>query len=225
MGIFSAIAGLFGFHPEEDALNAAKSTIEKGYDSASAQYAPYQTVGKNALTQYLDATGQGDSAKGLSDFQSSPIYQLLQKSLGLGDAGVLANSAGSLNSGNTIRAVQDYNRNQADKSFGQYLSPIASTATTGYDATGKIADLGIQKAGSVGNIQNQIGQVQGANSIWSGLDSGLSSIAGIAGGLSGVPGLSGLGGAAGGNPLTSLFSRLGIGGGGGGGRSSFSSFY
>ena len=128
MGLLSSVLGYMGQSSAENQLNngirAARNTYQTGYDDIAAMKKPYIEPGKNAYADWAtalagDMTGFNDSAFGKSyaDYGINRANEALQTS---------AASRGLLNSGATMKAIQENTQNMANQDYGQRLASYLS---------------------------------------------------------------------------------------------------
>jgi hypothetical protein len=132
----SIIGGLIGKSSADKQAQAQKDT--------NAQVAgftePYRLAGQNALGALANGSGingPAGSQAAIDQFKASPLYQLTYGS-GVDEAtrGVERNAsaAGLLDSGRTLKAIQDRAMRVAGQTYGNYLSTLDNQATRGQNA-------------------------------------------------------------------------------------------
>jgi len=201
MGFFDS---LFGKDASEAANRAAADTYAKqqaaGQQSADAfrnlagEYDFYRTGGQNAQRQVYDLLGlNGAEAQSAaySAFRTDPGYQFALEQ-GIGAIDKSAAARGNLNSGATLKALQQYGQGMADQSYGSYLQRLMGLGQQGLGATQAAV-------GTIGQgLQNQFGANYGsAGTIGQGM------VAGAQAEQSALTNLMGLGGYLGGAALGS----------------------
>lgn len=153
MGLFSSIFG------GDAQIKAAKKNVKesKAAQADSLGYVePFAAAGKNALTDYLNSIGLGDSNAAIARFQASPEYQLnYNTAIDEGRRGVdaVAQGTGTYNSGRTLKALQDRAQTTTRGFYSDYLKGVGGVADMGYNAAGR--KVGIRQSGSAA--------IQGAN--------------------------------------------------------------
>jgi len=183
------------------------------------------TAGLGALGNLLGLNGPAGTQSALTQLQTTPGYQF---TLGQGDNAINAQAAanGTLNSGNLLTALSNYNQGQAQNTYNNAVnqySPYFGLANSsaggmagvlGGEASGltgnnnQLAQLLDQMYSGIGNAQasGQLAQAAQSQSTLGGLlGLGSSLLGGITGGAGGLGGLLGgmFGGGAGG-----LFGNL-----------------
>ena len=150
------------------------------YNQQRQDSTPYREAGQQAVGQFAGQVGGG--------FQTSPGYEFAQNEA---MRGVMANQSarGLVNSGSTLRALQDRSVGLANQEYGNYMNRLASLAGLGQTASsGQAGQMyGQQAAGVMGqgtqaanNYMTQgagaaaSGQVQGANALMGGANNLLS---------------------------------------------------
>lgn len=160
MGILSA---LFGTKALKKANKKAMKESEAGFQEAKATYDPYKSFGLDSLEALRGGIGLGDSNAAIAQFEASPLYRLQYdaalKSGQTGTAG-LGNAAGMRNSGRTLMALQDNARNITNRTFSDYMKPLAAGADVGLGVTNTLADLRMRNADNRAGFQQNKGQIK-----------------------------------------------------------------
>ncbi len=145
---------------------AAADASREMYYQSRKDLAPYRDVGGNALYQLAAGAGlEYEGAPGsiedryqtaMSRFQTSPDYQFR---LGEGIKAIDRSAAarGRLNSGATMKAVQDFGQGVAAGEWGNYQNRLANLAGVGQTATSQTGALGSTTAGRVGSALQDAG--------------------------------------------------------------------
>lgn len=167
---------------QQGATDQQVNLLTQIYNQNRQDNAPFRQAGMQGLAQYAGQVAQ--------PFQQSPGYQWTQDEA---QRAVMANQSarGLVNSGSTLRALQDRSANLANQEYGTYMNRLASLAGMGQTATGQGMaagqSYGGQAAGAIGqgvsasnmfNTQGAgaaaSGQVQGANALMGGANNLLS---------------------------------------------------
>lgn len=142
---------------------------KKRYKEMQGNYQPYIGAGNEALNQYMANLGferrdaQGNIIDPYTDFTKTPGYQSgLQRGLEAVNAG--AASAGSLMSGDRLRALQERGSEFQMGYFDRYMNQLAGLQG---NALGAIGDLGGK---GLSSINSMYGTTMGAMSNMSQLD-------------------------------------------------------
>lgn len=128
--------------------------ISTGQTQATSALAPYLSAGTNALTQQaslLGLNGPDAASNALATFSASPGYQY-QVTQGLQAVDHGAAAAGTLQSGNTIRAEQTLGTNLANQDFSNYYNRLAGVASSGLTAGTSTASIDTGAANAQSNI-------------------------------------------------------------------------
>jgi len=123
----SAAAGIFGGNKAADAQKkAAKKAAKAQKEALAAQtklVAPYVEAGKNALAEYQKMAPYKDF--GMAEFQADPGYNF-RMAEGMKALERSAAARGLLQSGGTLKGIQQYGQNLAsseyENAFSRYLS-------------------------------------------------------------------------------------------------------
>jgi hypothetical protein len=131
---------------------------------------PYQTVGSTSANSLNDLLKTGFQAPTLAQAQQTPGYQFqLQQGTQAIDENAAAN--GTLMSGNTGTALENYGQNLAQGAYQQtynnalnaYQTNVSAAqggTNTGLTSTGQLASANYQTAGNTANIDLTSGQQQ-----------------------------------------------------------------
>ncbi len=185
MGLFDAIGGIvgslggaaLGYLGSQQAANAAKKAGKlewQQYLDSRADFAPYREVGVQSLGSLRDLILNGDFSK----FYASPGYQFR---LDQGTKAIDRSAAarGALNSGQTLKALNDYGQGMASEEYGNYLNQLYNLAGFGQTATQNTAQLGASAAQGYGNRIADAGYLRGTgyanlgNSLTGGINNAL----------------------------------------------------
>jgi hypothetical protein len=152
------IAGLqAGYNQASGALNSGLNSATGYYNTALSAYAPLQTTANQGYESYANALGL-NGPQGVQtaqqQFQQSPGYQFqLNQGLAATDRGAAA--AGSLSSGGTLAAEQNYAQGLANQTWNQYLNNLGAYNTLAPNLAGATANLNTQLGQlNYGNAQN-----------------------------------------------------------------------
>jgi hypothetical protein len=123
----SAAAGIFGGNKAADAQKKAAKKAAKAQNAALAAQtklvAPYVEAGKNALAEYQKMAPYQDF--GMEQFQADPGYNF-RMAEGMKALERSAAARGLLQSGGTLKGIQQYGQNLAsseyENAFSRYLS-------------------------------------------------------------------------------------------------------
>lgn len=167
---------------QQASTDAQMNLLAQMYNTNRADAAPYRAAGQAGLEAYAGNLSQ--------PFQQTPGYQFMQNE---GMRGVMANAAANrmVNSGATLRALQDRSMGIADQTYGQYMNRLAALSGIGQTAVGQgqqaASGYGTAGAGVLGqNAQAQgqyltggagaaaSGQNQAANALMGGANNLLS---------------------------------------------------
>ena len=113
---------------QQGATDAQMNLLSQMYNQNRADAAPYRAAGQAGLDAY--------AANLSGDFRNTPGYQFAQSE---GMRGVMANQAANrmVNSGATLRALQDRSMGIADQTYGNYMNRLAALSGIGQTAVGQ----------------------------------------------------------------------------------------
>lgn len=123
---------------QANGLRQGSAALTEGRDQANAQMQPYATGGANAFSAQQALLGLGgDSAAQMAALQNSPGYQFR---LGQGLKGVNSNAAarGMLQSGATMKGLNNYASDYASNEYDKRNNQLAGVANMGYNASNQI---------------------------------------------------------------------------------------
>jgi len=141
-----ALATLQGYYGQ--AQDALTQNYTAGLQPFLQNYAQ-AGQGTTQLGNVLGLNGPNGSQQALETFENTPGYQFTVQQ---GDNAINANAgaSGTLNSGNTLKALSDYNRNAAQTGYNNYVSQLQPYL--GYSS---------QSAGGIGNLYAGLGNQLG----------------------------------------------------------------
>ena len=172
-GLLSANAAGNAASAEEQGAKQAQSTLQTNQTAANtAQQTaltnvtgaeqPYQTLGSTAANGLNSLLGQGFQAPTLQQAENTPGYQFqLQQGTQALDENAAAN--GTLMSGNTGKALEQYGQNLAQGAYQQTYnnalqayqanaSTLQAGANLGLSSTGQLGQANLTTAGNTANI-------------------------------------------------------------------------
>lgn len=131
---------------QANTTNAQTNLLAQMYNQSRDDMAPYRAAGQAGLGGYMENLSQ--------PFDQTPGYQFMQNEA---MRGVMANAAsrGLVNSGATLRALQDRAAGLADQTYGQHMNRLAAAAGLGQTAVGQGAAAGQNYAGTAANVMGQ----------------------------------------------------------------------
>ena len=121
--------------------------------------APYEETGRDSnelLADALGVNGPDAQARYFSNFQLDPGY-LAERDAGVAAVDQSAASGGSLRSGGTLKALQEYGQRFMRQSFLDRLSGLSGLGGQGLRAAGGQADIRMGGARDLAGIQSDIG--------------------------------------------------------------------
>lgn len=188
MGIFDSLLG----KSSADASNLAAADTYKKMKSASSDlinfgdeyankyaqlaeaFAPYAGAGKDALARLMAGLGLGGDQQAFTDaYRALPGYQA---GLDTGTRAAMghANTAGMLNSGRTLKALQRFGSDYEDQRVGSYMDRLAGLTGMGQQAAGQ--QVATQGQGLQGQLAARTsaygGQMQAAPVLGQGMVAG-----------------------------------------------------
>jgi hypothetical protein len=118
---------------QQGATDQQLNLLQQIYNQNRADQAPYRAAGQQAVGQY--------AAQAAMPFQQTPGYQFTQDEA---MRGVMANASarGLVNSGATLKALQDRAASLADQTYGNYMNRLAALSGIGQTATGATGAMG-----------------------------------------------------------------------------------
>ena len=194
--VIGGLSSMMASNTAASAANNATQAQQGMFNTVNQQNAPYRQAGYSALGQMGQMTGPGGSMSQpftAADLQSNlaPNYQF-QLGQGIGALNNQMNLTGGINSGNTMKAVNDYAQNFAgnayQNAFNNYqtsqsniFNRLSTIAGMGSGANQTTAQAGTTTAGNAGNAMIAGGQASAAGQMGIGnsLSSGLNTIGGL----------------------------------------------
>jgi hypothetical protein len=196
LAVGAGVSGVTSYLGGKQAANAANNATNAQvgmFNTVNAQNEPYRQAGYTALSQLGDLTAPGGEMShqfNNADLTSNlaPNYQF-QLGQGLGAVNNQMNLTGGVNSGNTLKAINDYAQNFAGNAYqnafnnyqtqqGNIFNRLSTIAGLGNSANQTTAQTGATTAGNAGNAMIAGGQSQAAGTMGMGnaLGNGLSTI-------------------------------------------------
>lgn len=165
----SLVSGLIGSHGASKAASTqaaaaekARQTIQTGQDQSrdfqnqvwsgtQAAEQPYQDVGSTSANNLRNLLQAGFKAPTLEDVQSDPAYKFRLQS---GTDAIARNSAatGTLLSGNTGKALEDYGQDLANSTYQQDYQNALNTYMTNYQSLLGGTDVGLNSTSQLGSF-------------------------------------------------------------------------
>lgn len=136
------------------------SGIDEGTERALGFFQPYAEAGDAAIKELADIQGlNGTDAQeaARARFRTDPGYAFRVSE----SAKAIENSAaarGGLQSGTTLKALQDRSQDLASQEFGNYFNRTAGLADVGFNAAGQRAGITERGTGQRTNVLSQAGR-------------------------------------------------------------------
>jgi hypothetical protein len=155
---------------EKTNQDSAVGAQDKALSNITAAEQPYQAVGATASTNLAKQLSTGFQAPTLADAENTPGYQFtLEQGTKAIDQNAAAN--GTLMTGGTGKALEDYGQGLASTTYQQDYNNAVNTymtnyqsllggATLGQNSTGQLAQANLTTAGNTANIDMTAGQQQ-----------------------------------------------------------------
>lgn len=176
MGLFSAIAGIFGggsqkkasqkaMQAQTDALNHATDISNQQFQTTRNDYMPYTQAGQKAIAGYGDLLGTNGTAAmdtAVQGLQQSPFFQ---QNLADANENLLqtASATGGVRGGNTAGAVGQLSPQLLQSYYNSALQGYGNLAQLGLGATGSVASFGAANANNASQNAIGIGNAQASN--------------------------------------------------------------
>ncbi len=154
---------------QQKAAERSAALQQRQYEQTRGDFEPYRAAGGNALSR-LNALYGFDGAeaqqKGFDEFREDPGYRY---ALDQGTQQVQSSAAarGMLQSGGTLKAIQDRGMNLADQGFSNYISRLRAAAESGQNAAAQTGTFGANAAAGQANAFTAAGNAQANNAITS----------------------------------------------------------
>jgi len=153
-------------------LNNYAAGVPGQYNALGVGYDPYKQAGGSALQMLMSGLGLGGAggSKAFTDaYRSLPGYQA---SIDAGTQAAMrgANAGNMLQSGRTLKALDEWGRNKEDQLSGNYLAQLMGLTGQGQQAVGAQAGIGAQGLGQQANLRGSAfgGQMNAAGTIGQG---------------------------------------------------------
>lgn len=147
---------------QADAANRAAELSQSQFALTRQDLAPWRAVGEDALYRQAASLGIIPTAPGFDRneiFRDSPGYQF---ALDEGQKAIETSAAqrGMLQSGQTLKGLQDYGQNMADQRYQQYLNNLGLMSGTGQQTATQVGQFGAQSAGAQGAAAQNAAQAR-----------------------------------------------------------------
>ena len=160
----SAGAGIYGANKAADSQKKAAKKAAKAQKQALAQQIaltkPYVEAGKNALAEYQKLAPYEDF--GMKQFQADPGYNF-RMAEGMKALERSASARGLLQSGGTLKGIQQYGQNLASaeyqNAFGRYLTEREARMNPYAYLTGQGQAAAVGQAANVGTTGANLAQI------------------------------------------------------------------
>lgn len=164
-GIIGGIGSLIGANKQAKAANQAAQSSLTGYNYLVQN--PYAkdliSQGQQAGQLRNDILGIGDNPaagqQALDNYFASPGFQF-QKQQGMSAITGSQAASGLLNSGGTLKALENYGQNLAATGRDNYLGQLSSVAGQGQQVLGQTAAAGGSGGANAAGYINSQGQIQ-----------------------------------------------------------------
>lgn len=181
-----ALSSILGSSAAASAQKKALKYVKQQTKMARGDVAPYLGIGTEAVPAYMDAIGLGNSDAAVSTWQNSPLYKILYgDALAEGRDDVLSTTSSRrmLNSGATLKALQDRRMREANKFFGEYRGDLRDAVGRGQNAAVTSANIATGAGSQMAELQGRIGdsQLAGFLGVGNSLQSGGSDLLSILG--------------------------------------------
>lgn len=179
-GVISAGAASDAAKVQGAAADKATATQLKMYETTRDDLKPFADVGRSATYSLADLYGlptpqnpeggQPYSQSSLDAFSKSPDYKYAYDE-GLRGVEASAAARGNLQSGGTLKALQERGMGLASQNFGNYVSRLSDLARLGYGAAGATGSAALSTGRGVADTTMAAGEagasgiVGGANAI------------------------------------------------------------
>ena len=161
-------SGYMGAQAAKDAANTqsagAREAIQQQremFDIQNRQQAPYREAGYTSLNKMSEMMPYLTKQYGAEDFAIDPSYQFRLQQGNLATQN-LQNVSGGAVSGNTLKALTDYNQGAASTEYGNAFNRFQTGRTNIYNTLAGIAGIGQTAQNQTGqlaqNVAGNIGQ-------------------------------------------------------------------
>jgi len=161
-GVLGANAAKHAANAEETGANKAKDLLKENQTDAQnvnnqvwtgtqAAEQPYQQVGSTAANNLVNLLQGGFKAPTLEEVQNDPAYKFRMES---GTRAINQNGAatGTLLTGNTGKALEDYGQDLANSTYQQDYQNALNTYMTNYSSLLGGSNLGLQSTAQLGSF-------------------------------------------------------------------------
>lgn len=167
------------------ASDRAAQLTNQQYQQTRQDLAPWRAVGEDALYRQAASMGVIPTAPGVdryAGFRSSPGYEFALEE-GRKARETSAAQRGLLQSGQTLKGLEEYGQNVADQGYQNYLNNLGILSGTGQQATTATGQFGASAAGQQASALQQAGAARASGYLGQSqaIQQGLGDVAGYLG--------------------------------------------
>ncbi len=166
-GIMGSNAAGTASGQEVGALQQGLGTVQNMYGTTQGNFQPYMAAGTNALGGLQSLLGLTPGGPGAAaTLASMPGYQF---TLGQGMSAINdgASAQGMVQSGNTLRALQQFGQGLAGTTYGNYVNQLGNMSNAGLSATGTLGALSGNASSTMAQLLSGIGAARAAGTVGS----------------------------------------------------------
>ena len=150
---------------QADAAREGNALLDRQYQEARSDLAPYREGGNRAFQEMLNQLGLGDEpVEEYGGFRETPGYQFAFDE-GMRSLSGAASAAGMLESGRHMKDAIRYGTGMAEQEYNNYYNRLGGVAQTGLNATSATTTAGLNYGNQAATGLQRAGDAEAAGAI------------------------------------------------------------
>ncbi|HHB1464628.1 hypothetical protein ACLDWI_09775 [Acinetobacter baumannii] len=152
---------------QTESSQAAIDEQKRQFDAIQELMKPYVNAGTTGLAGQQDLLGLNGAAKQQAAIDSINNSQAMQTYMQQGENAILQNASatGGLRGGNTQSALSQFRPQLLNQLINQQYQNLGGLTSIGQNAAAGVGNAGMQSAGNIGNLLQQVGAAQAGNAL------------------------------------------------------------
>ena len=152
---------------QTESSQAAIDEQKRQFDVIQELMKPYVNAGTTGLAGQQDLLGLNGAAKQQAAIDSINNSQAMQTYMQQGENAILQNASatGGLRGGNTQSALSQFRPQLLNQLINQQYQNLGGLTSIGQNAAAGVGNAGMQSAGNIGNLLQQVGAAQAGNAL------------------------------------------------------------
>ncbi|MFX9857405.1 hypothetical protein ABTP71_10340 [Acinetobacter baumannii] len=152
---------------QTESSQAAIDEQKRQFDAIQELMKPYVNAGTTGLAGQQNLLGLNGAAKQQAAIDSINNSQAMQTYMQQGENAILQNASatGGLRGGNTQSALSQFRPQLLNQLINQQYQNLGGLTSIGQNAAAGVGNAGMQSAGNIGNLLQQVGAAQAGNAL------------------------------------------------------------